>query len=207
MAPQKKRRTQAERTEASDKAMFRAAIKLIAREGPSHMTLAKLGKEAGFSGGLVSYRFGSKSNLLKATAERILDSWTERVVGPGLAEETGGLAGLEKMAKLYFESVVAKADLMVAQYRLMNESYSSYKELQPAFREFDTRIRGNIVNMLKPAQKAGEIKKNADLNAFATLYIGMLRGVAVQYFIDSKGVDIDAAYKMLEKACDELLLP
>jgi len=52
----KRRRTQAERTQASDKAIYKAAIKLIAKDGPQNMSLAKLGKVAGFSGGLISYR-------------------------------------------------------------------------------------------------------------------------------------------------------
>jgi len=39
----KRRRTQAERTQASDKAIYKAAIKLIARDGPQNMSLAKLG--------------------------------------------------------------------------------------------------------------------------------------------------------------------
>ena len=77
-----KRRTQAERRAASDAAMFKAAIKLIASEGPSSMTLTKIGKESGFSGGLVSYRFGSKRNLLIATADRILELWQKRVIDP-----------------------------------------------------------------------------------------------------------------------------
>ena len=48
-----RRRTQAERTALSEKLILRAAIKLIARQGYSRTTLAEIGKEAGYSGGLV----------------------------------------------------------------------------------------------------------------------------------------------------------
>src|SRR5213079_3307001 len=63
-----RRRTQAERTALSEKLILRAAIKLIARQGYSRTTLAEIGKEAGYSGGLVSHRFGSKQDRLRAEA-------------------------------------------------------------------------------------------------------------------------------------------
>jgi AcrR family transcriptional regulator len=206
MPAPKKRRTQAERTAASDKAMFRAAIKLIARDGPSKMTLAKVGKEAGFSGGLVSYRFGSKSKLLQATLERILELWHDRVLHPAHADEPG-VENIKLLAQLYLEAVEAKSDLMAAQYRLMNESYSSHRELQSAFRDYDNRVRTSIVNNLKPLQKGGEIDKNLDLESFAVLFMGTVRGIAVQYFIDDKSVDIQKAKKMVDAMLDRLLMP
>ena len=201
-----KRRTQAERTEASDKAMYKAAIKLIAREGPEKMTFAQLGEEAGVSRGLPGYRFGSKSELLQSVTQRILDLWEERVVRPAHADE-GGLKNLERLARLYIDAVVAGSDLMVAQYRLMNESYSSSSELQTAFQNYDQNIREWVVASLKPAQAKGEIKKSVDLESFAVLFIGMLRGVAMQYFINKKAFDMDTAYRRIEETCDMHLLP
>ena len=187
-----KRRTQAERTAASDKAMFKAAIKLSARDGPSSMTLAKIGKEAGFSGGLVSYRFGSKSNLLVATAERILELWQTRVVQPANADEKS-IDGLEKMVALYFDAVRKKSDLMMAQFRLMNVSYSSYPELQPAFRGYDRHVRDLVVEAVNNSIAQGDVRKGVDAEVFAVSLVGLMRGIAVQYFVDSKGIDIDAA--------------
>lgn len=208
MSKPQKRRTQAERTEASDKAMYKAAIKLIARDGPEKMTLARLGKEAGFTGGLVSYRFGTKSNLLQATATRILELWTDRVIKPVHADQ-GGIKNLELMGKLYIDAVVAKSDLMIAQYRLMNESYAAYsdKELHKTYQDFDRDLRQRIVDGLQPEQDQGRIDTSIDLYTFAVLFIAMLRGIALQYFIDSKAIDIQAAYKLVEGTCGQLLAP
>jgi len=75
-----KRPNQAERTEASDSAMLKAAISIIANEGHYSMALIKVGKTAGFTGGLVSYRFGSKSDLLQAVSERILELWNNKTL-------------------------------------------------------------------------------------------------------------------------------
>lgn len=187
-----KRRTQAERTAASDAAMFKAAIKLIASEGPSSMTLTKIGKESGFSGGLVSYRFGSKRNLLIATADRILELWQKRVIEPAnLDSDT--LEGLEMVVRLYFKAVRSRSDLMMAQFRLMNVSYSSYPELQPAFQDYDKKLRANIVEHIDRARSRGDVKAEADAHTFAIMLMGMLRGIAMQSFVDPKAVDLNKA--------------
>ena len=187
-----KRRTQAERTAASDAAMFKAAIKLIASEGPSSMTLTKIGKESGFSGGLVSYRFGSKRNLLVATADRILELWQKRVIEPAnLDSDT--LEGLEMVVRLYFKAVRSRSDLMMAQFRLMNVSYSSYPELQPAFQDYDKKLRANIVEHIDRARARGDVKAEADAHTFAIMLMGMLRGIAMQSFVDPKAVDLNKA--------------
>ena len=188
----RKRRTQAERTAASDTALLKAAIKLIALEGPSGMTLAKIGKEAGFSGGLVSYRFGSKSKLLVAAAERILELWRSRVLQPANADEKS-LEGLKRMVGLYFQAVRKKSDLMMAQYRLMNVSYSSYRELQPTYQESDRLIRALTVETVNNAVANGEARGDVDAESFAISLIGLMRGIAIQYFIDNTKIDLDGA--------------
>jgi len=187
-----KRRTQAERTAASDAAMFKAAIKLIASEGPSSMTLTKIGKESGFSGGLVSYRFGSKRNLLIATADRILELWQKRVIEPAKLD-SDTLEGLEMVVRLYFKAVRSRSDLMMAQFRLMNVSYSSYPELQPAFQDYDKKLRANIVEHIDRARARGDVKAEADAHTFAIMLMGMLRGIAMQSFVDPKAVDLNKA--------------
>jgi len=197
------RRTQAERTEASDKAIYRAAIKLIAKEGPANMSLAKLGKSAGFSGGLVSYRFGSKGALLKAVADRILELWERRVLRPALAEKSV-LTDLKTLAKLYLESVRSESDLILALFRLMNDSYSSHKELKKQFAEFDNQARGLMVSLIEKGRAAGEIRESIDPHGFSVLYIGMLRGTAMQYFISKKNVDLDLAHTMIADLVDTL---
>jgi len=149
------RRTQAERTEASDKAIFRAAIKLIAK------------------------------------------------VQPALADKSV-LIDLKTLAKLYLESVRSESDLILALFRLMNDSYSSHKELKKQFAEFDNQARGLMVNLIEKGRAAGEIRESIDPHGFSVLYIGMLRGTAIQYFISKKNVDLDLAQTMIADLVDTL---
>jgi len=198
------RRTQAERTKASDKAIYKAAIKLIAKDGSTNMSLAKLGTQAGFSGALVSYRFGSKSNMLKAVADRILELWERRVLKPALLNESA-LVDLKMFCKLYLQSVETKSDLILAQYRLMNDSYSTHKELKRRFSNFDIRARAAIVELLEKGKASGEIKASIDVDGFSILFIGMLRGTAMQYFLNEKNVDLNQAHVMIADILDAIV--
>lgn len=196
-----KRRTQAERTEASDNAMYKAAVKLIARKGPQSMTLLNVGKEAGFSGGLVSYRFGTKINLLKAVSERILFLWNSRALSALSEENDACLDVLDRLTDIYLDAVNAKSDLFLALFRMMNVSYSSFPDLAPYFQDFDRVVRQRTADVISRGKESGEIRSQVDARAFAQTYIAMLRGTAMQYFMDSETVDLKAARKMISHLC------
>jgi len=201
----KPRRTQAERTATSDNAIYKAAIKLIAENGPNDMSLAKLGKVAGFSGGLISYRFGSKSNMLKAVADRIVELWKRRVLEPALQNESA-LADLKTFSKVYFASVKAKTDLMLSLFCLMNASYSTNKELQSQFSKYDENARRLIRKLVEKGIENGEIKKTVDPHAFAVIFIATFRGTAQQYFVDETNVDLDKIERMVADMLDVIKL-
>ena len=198
------RRTQAERTEASDNAMYKAAIKLIAKDGFQKMTLAKVGNEAGFSRGLVTYRFGSKSGLLIATTNRILELWDSRVLSK---YNSNGLRRLRDVADAYLDAVGKRSDLMMALFRLMQESYCSTAEIRSAFETFDNKARQITIDHIKIGIQDGEVLNTVDPEAFALTYIGLLRGVALQYFVSPEEVDLKIAKQAIHNYLDSLKNP
>lgn len=198
------RRTQAERTEASDNAMYKAAIKLIAKHGFQKMTLAEVGNEAGFSRGLVTYRFGSKSGLLIATTNRILELWDSRVLSK---YSSVGLQRLSDVADAYLDAVGKRSDLMMALFRLMQESYCSTVDIRNAFKEFDSKARQTAVDHIEIGKQDGEVLSSVDPEAFALAYIGLLRGVALQYFVSPEEVDLKIAKQAVHRYLDSLKAP
>ena len=101
------RRTQAERTATASRRMLRAARKLIARQGYTKTTLAQVGKEAGYTGGLVSHHFGSKEGLLRELVGRISD----RFYGDQIRPATEGRTGLDALlatADTYLNELVVR---------------------------------------------------------------------------------------------------
>ena len=66
---------------ASDDEVFAAAHRVMGRAGPSEMTLAEIGKEAGLTAGALVQRFGSKLGLLRALAARLSEESPAMLAG------------------------------------------------------------------------------------------------------------------------------
>jgi len=196
-----KRRRQAERTKASETAIFKAAVSIIAKEGPNKMTLAMVGKTAGFTGGLVSHRFGSKSGLLQAVSARIMEHWGSRALQDQRLLESSGIERLKLAVEFYWQDVRKGSDLMVAQIRLMQASYSSCPDLLPYFQELDQSLRTSIIDTISDDPN---IQPDINLQTFAVFFIGTLRGISQQYYISKEYVDLDDAKLMIWKICDSL---
>lgn len=201
---QTKRKTQAERTAASDSAMFKAAVKLIAKEGPSQMTLAKVANEAGFTPGLIIYRFGSKAGLLKAVSEKIVELWRDKIFA-SIDEDSLEVENLFNMSDLYLDAVEQKSDLILAFFRMHSESYSSYEDLRHYYQKYDDLLRVYAQRVLSHAQSKGNLSENVDIKTFSVAYLAVLRGIAMQSFIDKDAVDIEAAKKTLRALFQDLL--
>jgi len=54
-----------------------------------------------------------------------------------------------------------------------------------------------MIRLVEQGQASGEIKKTVDAHGFSVIFIGVLRGTAVQYFVDEKNVDLDQASTMI----------
>ena len=199
-----RRRTQAERIATSDDAIFKAAISIIAKDGPNKMTLANVGKTAGYTGGLVSHRFGSKTGLLKDVSERILTLWIDRVPNSPKIKKLSGMDRLKMLADEYFKNLKKGSELMVAMHRLMNASYGSCPELRPYFEDYDKKLRLRLAKDLKENE---ELPPGFDANAFAILYMASLRGTAQQFFISQGKFNLNRAKAAVWKMCDDALKP
>ena len=98
------RRTQSERKAESEKQLIAAARRLFARQGYMRTTVNEVGKEAGYTGPLVSARFGSKQELLKAVVKHIAVAFRRDQVDPAVDQPTAK-AALENYIELYMLEV------------------------------------------------------------------------------------------------------
>jgi AcrR family transcriptional regulator len=82
-----KRRTQAERTEATRGALIAAARRLFTERGYSGVAAEEIVREAGVTRGALYHHFGGKAQLLEAVYERLEAESTERVARIVLGSE------------------------------------------------------------------------------------------------------------------------
>ena len=73
------RPTQAERTAKAEEKMVNATIELLNTDGLAGTTLIAIGESAGYSRGLASHHFGSKSGLFRKVLRHLTAVWTEEL--------------------------------------------------------------------------------------------------------------------------------
>ena len=144
----KVRRTQAERTELSDKLIMRAAVRLIGKQGYFRTTLAQIGADAGYSGALISYRYGSKQGLLRALVDRIVNRFWDDQLHPAIEDRTG-LEALCTWADVYLNELTARESRLRALYVLMGEALGPVPEIRKVFAEINGSMRSLLETCIK----------------------------------------------------------
>jgi AcrR family transcriptional regulator len=193
------RRTQAERSAAASDRMLGAARRLIARQGCTKTTLAQVGKEAGYTGGLVSHHFGSKEGLLRELVGRITQRFYEDQVRPA-TDDLGGLRALTATVDTYMNELVVREERMRTLYVLMGEALGPVSEINEVFVELNADFRMNARKSIQEGIARGEIRADLDADAEAGLFVGMLRGVAMQWMADPGCFDLEAVRTSLKDA-------
>jgi AcrR family transcriptional regulator len=190
-----RRRTQAQRRELSDQRMLDAAFRLIERQGGSRTTLVEIGELSGYSHGLVSHRFGSKGELVRAATRRLQHEFA-KLLEPAL-QGLHGLKALIVTAETYLRT--AAASDRNAMYVLIGEALGPLPEIRGEMAEADEKFRTAVRKLVEEGKRSGEIRADVDSSAYAALFVGTLRGLAVQHLMKPPAFN-------LERVCNELIV-
>lgn len=193
------RRTQAERSATASRRMLRAARRLIARQGYTKTTLAQVGRQAGYTGGLVSHHFGSKEGLLRQLVGHITERFYADQILPATDGHTG-LAALAATADAYLNELVAREERMRTLYVLMGEALGPVPTINGVFAELNADFRLTVRRLIEQGMEQAEIRPDLDPEAEAGLFVGMLRGVALQWMAEPGCFDLDAVGASLKDA-------
>ena len=166
------RRTQQERRETTERALLTATAELVVESGLRSVTLADVGRRAGYSRGIVTHHFGSKQALVEAL---VTASQTGFV--PDLDHRGPGLHRLLDLVEGYVRAVTAAGVLSRAFLVLWAESVAS-ADLGPVFRERDTLFRADLAADVEAGRAAGEVRPDARPEVVAAIVLAELRGLA-----------------------------
>ncbi len=201
-----KRRTQEQRSATSERGLLGAALELIAERGFRASSLQAIGERAGYSRGLVSHRFGSKEGLLRQLVTRMLDRWGTDVRGPAVGDRVG-VEALAAVAGVHRKAIERTPDGVSA--RALHSPASSRWSTCPSSA---ARWVASIVSSAKATErslragvKAGTIRADVDVPAQAALFLGVLRGITLQWLVDPNVLDLARVYRGLEAWLDHWL--
>ena len=193
------RRTQAERTATAARRMIRAAGALIARQGYSKTSLAQVGREAGYSGGLVSHHFGSKEGLLRALIGHVTARFNADQLAPAMEGERA-LEALCALARAYLEELRLREERMRTLYVLMGESLGPVGEIQDVIANLNKGFRSDAARLIDEGMRDGEIRPDVDPDVEAAVFLALLRGLGIQWMTEPGCIDLDQVVLSVERS-------
>ncbi len=163
-------------------------------------TLIEVGKAAGYTGGLVTHRFGSKEGLLNAVIDNSTQRFFEDQLRPAIESEavTNAEDALLNYITTYFNEVFVRESHIRALYVIMGESLGAVPEIRPKIAQLNKAMRSRIATIVEAGRSSGEFRDSVDPDASAVLIAGLLRGVVMQYLADARAFDRNATLETLK---------
>ena len=196
------RQTQAERTALAEQKMVNATIELLNSTGLAGTTLIAIGERAGYSRGLASHHFGSKSGLFRTVLKHITSDWTKE-----LQINLKGKAGLSAI----LAALNAHRDHMLhfpeharAMNILWTGSFDPASEFKPNVIEFHRLQREAAAAWVVSGKKTGEISKDVDPERFAEQFYASLLGLNYQWLVNPD-IDLKCSIETLKQNIVALL--
>jgi AcrR family transcriptional regulator len=180
--PPRRRRTQAERRDESERGLVKAAIAVVSEEGVNAATFEAIGRRGGYSRGLVGQRFGSKLGLIEAVIAYLHDD-KETYAADHRAD---GLPGLQAILTYVDRYLQRLSDLGEAQayFRLLGWAVADISAFRSAFAGEHDRVRARLEAWLIRGQAERQIRPDIDPTAAALMVGSQLLGVSMQVLID-----------------------
>jgi len=195
IAPTRRRRSNAQRREESDKRLLDAGLRLVAQRGAAGATLAEIGIAAGFSRSLPLERFGSKKQFLIALVDRT-EHWFNQWAFADLRGKEG-LDGLTARIEAHLASAAASWDATSALFLLYFESLTVVPELRPRVTAVGKAYRTALRDLIRQGQARGEIRAEVDADVEATALFGAIRGTIAQWLFEPRRIDMKRVARAL----------
>lgn len=176
------RLTQAERRDRSERELLQAAIRVVSRDGVAAATFDTIGREAGYSRGLVTQRFGSKDGLIRALIA-FLHDWQNEELEAGNVGEMSGVDALCAFVGLHTESLRGSPEADTY-FMLLSAAVADRLDTRAAFAESHEVERALIRSFIERGQAVGEIPTDNDADAEGLLIGCALLGMRMQALID-----------------------
>jgi AcrR family transcriptional regulator len=186
--PNRRRRTQAERRDESERGLVKAAVSVVSEEGVSASTFEAIARRSGYSRGLVGQRFGSKLGLIEAVIAYLHDG-RESFAEAGKLDGLPGLEALLTYADHYLQRLSHMGEVR-AYFRLLSWAVADISAFRSVFAAEHDRIRERFEGWIRQGQAEGQIRSDLDAAAAAVMVGGQLLGLSIQVLIDP-AVDLD----------------
>ena len=198
------RRTQAERRAVARDRLLQAAAELIAECGLPAVTLAQVGERAGYSRGIANHHFGTKAALIE---ELITRAQQEFAAATTPARSLDASVDELVMATSIFMGMLADLPAVHRAFLVLWASAVADDELRPRMAASDAAFRDAVIEIVERGQARGEVDDRLDVDTFAVMLLGQVRGIALQHLISGDEIDLAHVGRDFQAAIRALLQP
>jgi AcrR family transcriptional regulator len=196
------RRRQQDRTAQSDERMTRAAIHLLVDKGVAGTTLAAIGASAGYSRGLVTHRFGSKSGLLAHIVGYLSAEWRQRL--KAAVAERKGLAAIRSAINALAAFMAEEPDDLRVMYLLWYQSLDPGAEFRANVAAVHEAQRRDLAEWVCQGQASGEIHAGIDASRAAMMLAVSIAGLVFHWLVTPR-LPVADLHRQLNKDMTRLL--
>lgn len=147
----------------------------------SASTFENIGARAGYSRGLASRHFGSKSGLIRALVERLQERREEAMAVGEKAPQ--GLDGVIAFVDGHMEALVRDAELR-AYFITLASTVAERSDLRILFAEAHEAVAQRLEELVLAGKSAGTVRTDVDANAVALMIGSLLFGLSMQLLLD-----------------------
>lgn len=187
-------RTQVARREAAEQRLLDAAIRLISERGIKGTTLGDVGEAAGYSSGLTAHHYKTKGGLLTAVTAEIHRRFRRALADADLPEP--GLPRLLATVDVYL--AVKDVSSARALALIQKEALAQQSEYRGILRKFNRQSVDGIVAQIQAGVEKGEIRRDVNALAEASLMLAAMRGSRAQWLQLGDKVDLVKVAKELK---------
>lgn len=158
-----------------------AALRIVAREGLSAVTMRAVAAESGWSLGAVQKTFRLKSDLIRATLTYAQNQVSDAVsIEPGRPTLCEWLVGLV-MATLPLDEERRSSCLIGLAF---SDRAPFDPEIATSLREWDQKVRSQLGRLAARAHAEGELDRSVDGDQLARAVLAFAAGLASQLLYD-----------------------
>jgi AcrR family transcriptional regulator len=180
-----KRRTQTERREEAERRLLDAAIELVADGGVQGATFARVAELSGYSRGIITHYFVTKTAMLERLVADIQERFTATV--PPDIEDLSGLESVLTVTQLYLDHLPGDPKTSRAFAVLWTDAATNAPELRTVIIERHRFARNLLAREVRRGIADGSIRADVDPAAFAAAHLVWLRAIAIEHLLDPRG--------------------
>ncbi len=177
--------------------MLSATAALIVERGLNNVSLAEIGRRAGYSHALVNHLFGTKIALIERLNKVVDEFYWEHTKH---TTELSGVDGLVSFIAVYLRLVTGEDPLGRVHVVLWAEAIAGAPEIRSSRADWDRHFREGVGALAARAAGSG-----VDIDTTAFVLVGMLRGVAMQLLVDPASMSVDVAIAEVSRLARELV--